>query len=463
MSDREYRRAEVLARVLKRDLKLVDAAVLLDVSYRQSQRLLQRMRERGRKGLVHGNLGKPSNHSHPRTERARVLAMVATHYGGAVAGRGQRFGPTLCAEHLFTDHGVLVGVPTLRRWMLAARLWSRVRKTKKRFTRRDRREHLGELVQLDGSFHDWFEGRGPEGCLITMIDDATGKALGRINKEETTWDAARVLRCWITAYGVPKALYVDAKSVFVRGGTVNELAAGIAPVTQFGRMCQKLDIQLIVARTPQAKGRIERNHGTNQDRLIKKLRLKGISDYATANAYLETAYFPEHDARFAVAPQQSEDFHTRLNPRLDLAHVFCLEETRVVGNDWVVRYDNHALQILVTNRARRFTGPKGRVRVRETEEGEILLVARSPGGEEQILEWTSATVRQSGARRVVKPAAPVQRPSVVPAGYTRSGKPLSAKQMAVREKWRREDHSAIQAHLARRKAQESATIPSPQT
>ena len=463
MSDREYRRAEVLARVVKAELSLVDAAVLLDMSYRQTQRLLQRMRDRGRKGLIHGNLGKPSNHSHPRKERERVLALVATHYGGSVAGRGQRFGPTLCAEHLFTDHGVLVGVPTLRRWMLAARLWSRVRKTKQRFKRRDRREHLGELVQLDGSFHDWFEGRGPAGCLITMIDDATGRALGRVNKEETTWDAARVLRAWITAYGVPQALYVDAKSVFVRGGTVNELAAGIAPVTQFGRMCQKLDIQVIVARTPQAKGRIERNHGTNQDRLIKKLRLKGISDYETANAYLETAYFPAHNARFAVAPQQPEDFHTRLNPRLDLAHVFCLEETRVVGNDWVVRYDNRALQIRVTHRARRFTGPKGKVLVRETEAGEIRLVARSLKGEQQILEWTSATVRQSGAARFVPPAAPVQKPSVVPAGYTRSGKPLSAKQMAVRAKWRREDHPAIQAGLARRKAQESGTIPSPHT
>lgn len=459
MSDPEYRRAEVLARVLKSDLSLVDAALLLDRSYRQTQRLLQRMRDGGRQGLIHGNLGKPSNHSHPRQERERVLAIVATHYGGAVEGRGQRFGPTLCAEHLFTEHGVLVGVPTLRRWMLAARLWSRVRKTKTHFKRRDRREHLGELVQLDGSFHDWFEGRGPAGCLITMIDDATGKALGRIHQEETTWDAARVLRAWIKAYGVPKALYVDAKSVFVRGGTVNELAAGIAPVTQFGRMCQKLDIQVIVARTPQAKGRIERNHSTNQDRLIKKLRLKGISDYETANAYLETEYFPEHDARFAVAPQKPEDFHTRLNPRLDLAHVFCLEETRVIGNDWVVRYDNRALQIRVTNRAQRFTGPKGKVLVRETEEGTILLVARSPKGEEQILEWTPATLSQSGAQPFVQPAAPVSRPGFVPAGYTRSGKPLSAKQMAVRDKWRREDHPAILAHLARRKAQESATIP----
>jgi hypothetical protein len=216
MSEREFRRAEILGRVLKSDLKLVDAASILGVSYRQSKRLLARMRERGRKGLVHGNLGRRSNRSHPSSEREQVLAVVAAHYGGAVSGSGQRFGPTLCAEHLFSDHGVLVPVPTLRRWMIGDKLWSRVRKSKKHFRRRERRAHLGELVQLDGSFHDWFEGRGPVGCLITIIDDATGKTLGRFNKEETTWDAARVLRLWIEKYGVPKALYVDAKSVFVR-------------------------------------------------------------------------------------------------------------------------------------------------------------------------------------------------------------------------------------------------------
>jgi len=140
MSDREYLRGEVLSRVVKGDLRLVDAAALLGVSYRQTKRLLARVRALGRKGLVHGNLGKRSNRSHPRSEQERVLAIVAEHYGGAVEGRGQRFGPTLCAEHLFSDHGILVAVPTLRRWMLKGKFWSRVRKTKKIFRRRDRRD-----------------------------------------------------------------------------------------------------------------------------------------------------------------------------------------------------------------------------------------------------------------------------------------------------------------------------------
>lgn len=461
MSEREFRRAEILGRVITLDLPLRDAAALLRVSYRQAKRLAKRFRAGGRKGLLHGNLGRPSNHSHPASERARVLALVATHYSGAVEGRGARFGPTLCAEHLFTEHGLLVSVPTLRRWMLGAKLWSRMRKRKKTFRRRERRAHFGELVQLDGSFHDWFEGRGPAGCLISIIDDATGRALGRFSKEETTWDAASVLRCWIAQYGVPKALYVDAKSVFVRGGTVNELAAGIKPVTQFGRMCAKLNIEVIVAKTPQAKGRIERHHGTNQDRLVKKMRLRGIAAYEAANAFLATDYFPTHNARFAVAPQQPADYHTRVNPRLDLRQVFCLEEQRVVGNDWVVRYDNRALQILATNRAKRFTGPKGRVLLRETEDGTVFVVARSPHGEEQVLEWTPATVSGNGGHRFAESAAPVPPPAPrgVPAAYTSSGKPLSARQVAVRNKWAREDQPKILARMARRAARSAPSVP----
>lgn len=450
MSDPEYRKGEVLGRVLKGELGLLAAAALLEVSYRQAKRLLKRIREQGRKGLVHANVGRRSNRSYPRHEQEQVLAIVEKHYGGTVGGRGQRFGPTLCAEHLFSDHGILVPVPTLRRWMLKGKLWSRTRKTKKIFRRRDRREHFGELVQLDGSFHDWFEGRGPVACLISIIDDATGKIVGKFNKEETTWDAMRVLRCWIEKYGVPKALYVDAKSVFVRGGTVNELAAGIKPLTHFGRMCEKLGIKVIVAKTPQAKGRIERNHGTNQDRLVKKMRLKGISDYETANQYLESQYLPQHDSRFAVAPQKPEDFHTRLDTRLDLKQVFCLEEQRVVGNDWVIRYANQALQILATNRAKRHTGPKSKVLVRETEQGEIFIVARRPGGEENILEWARAAAVHSGSRHV-ETAPPAPRPTLPPAGYTSSGKPLSAKQMAMRARY----HQEVQAGIARRAAREA--------
>lgn len=462
MSTREMKRWAVMRRVRDRALSLGDAAVLLDLSYRQVRRIYQRFRARGHKGLVHGQVGRRSNHAHPPAVRARAVALITEHFSGTVRGRGQRFGPTLATEHLTEEFGLVLPVPTVRRWMVAEHLWTRVRKSKVAHRRRARRAHFGELVQLDGSFHDWLETGAVGQCLLTMIDDATGKTLGTFTGEETTWGAAEVLQRWIATYGVPQALYVDAKSVFVRQGTSLELAAGIAPVTQFGRMCAKLGIRLIVAKTPEAKGRVERVHGTNQDRLVKKLRRRGITTYAAANAYLETAYWPAHNARFAVAPLEAADFHLPLDRRLHLTDVFCLEAQRVVGNDWVVRYDNRALQLQPTARAKRFTAPKARILVRESVTGEIRLMARSMAGDEQCLAWVELSPATQAARATERAAAraalpPVRPPRLTPpAGYTRAGKPLSANQMAARERW----NQAVRDHV-QRKARRAAAHPAP--
>ena len=210
--------------------------------------------------------------------------MIQKKYSG---GEEERFGPTLAAEHLAEEDGLVIDHETLRRWMLAEGLWSRQRKGKKRCQRRERKAHFGELVQLDGSFHDWLEGRGPRGCLMNMVDDATGRTVARLGKEETIWAAVGVLRAWMEQYGVPRALYTDWKNVYKRKATPAEQLRGQVAVTQFGRMCQKLGIRIIAASTPQAKGRVERGHGVHQDRLIKKLRRKGIASYAAANQYLE--------------------------------------------------------------------------------------------------------------------------------------------------------------------------------
>ena len=171
--------------------------------------------------------------------------------------------------------------------MLGAGLWSRQRKRKKHCQRRERKAHFGELVQLDGSFHDWLEGRGPRGCLMNMVDDATSATQARLGKEETIWAAAGVLRAWIEKYGVPRALYTDWKNLYKRKATPAEQLRGEVPATQFGRMCQRLGIRIIAASSPQAKGRVERIHGVHQDRLIKKLRRKKIDSYEAANQYLE--------------------------------------------------------------------------------------------------------------------------------------------------------------------------------
>lgn len=393
MSDREFVRAAALRRVVAGELSIKDATPLLQVSYRQAKRLVERYRADGRKGLVHRGVGRRSNHAVPSAHRDHVLALVRTHYSGSAArGPGQRFGPTLAAEHLWTDHGLLVPITTLTRWMRAAGLWSRTRRARPRHQRRARKEHFGELVQLDGSVHDWFEGRGPRACAMTMIDDATNTTLLHFSAEETTWAAAALLEAWIAAYGVPAALYADWKNVYQRAPTTNELARGETPVTQFGRMCQKLGITLIGAASPQAKGRVERGHGTHQDRLIKKLRLAGISDITHANAYVSAEYLPAHNARFALAPASAADHHRpRDRRRWPDADVFCLEATRVVGNDYVVQYQLQALQL--DRRLRGRVPAKSHVVVRELRDGTLRVIYTARDGRARLIPWTPAVQR----------------------------------------------------------------------
>lgn len=409
MSRKEFARGSVLARVTGGEITLRDAVPLLGVSYRQAKRLVRRFRARGAAGLVHGNVGRPSNHAVPAAARTAVLALIRAHYGGRAAkGPGQRFGPTLVAEHLWTEHGVLVARSTLRDWMRAAGLWSRVRRGRPApHVRRERRAHFGELVQLDGSFHDWFEGRGPRAgrrsCAMTMVDDATSTTLLRFGEEETIWAAVGVLRAWIAAYGVPRALYTDWKNVYKREPTGNEAARGEAAYTHFGRMCQKLDITIIGASSPQAKGRVERNHGTHQDRLIKKMRLRGIADDAAANAYVTATYAPAHNARFAVAPASAVDHHRARERPLRDDDVFCLETSRVVSADFVVQYHGRALQL---DRAARGRVPaKSTVLVRETEDGRVRVLHVGRDGQARLCAWTPAVARTTArtASAVVPP------------------------------------------------------------
>jgi hypothetical protein len=225
-------------------------------------------------------------------------------------------------------------------------------------------------VQMDGSFHKWFENRGPEGCLMNLVDDATTTTLGRLGAQETIWAAAGVLRRWIEEYGVPLALYTDWKNVYVREATEKELMRGEVPVTQFGRMCERLEIRIIPANSPQAKGRVERNHGTHQDRLVKKLRRKKIQSYEAANEYLEAEYLTEHNERFARAATSGEDYHRKKPSRKELDEVFRLETERAIGNDWVVRHQNRLFQV---TRQSRYAPARSKVVVCEWEDGKVEI------------------------------------------------------------------------------------------
>jgi transposase len=406
MSTRELTRVAVLARVKAGTLSVVSAAALLGVSYRQAKRLAARYRGGGATALKHGNAGRPSNHARTRALKQRVLTLVRGKYGGA---SGERFGPTLAAEHLASEDGLSVDHETLRRWMLEAGLWQRARKRSPHRRRRERMAHCGELVQLDGSFHPWFEARGPQACLLTLVDDATGTTLGEFGTQETIWAAVSVLRLWIEQYGIPRALYTDWKNVYVRVPNAKERETGVEPLTQFGRMCAALGIRIIPASSPQAKGRIERNHGTHQDRLVKKLRRRGVADVATANQFVTTEYWADHNARFARRPASSDDFHVRVPARGELDRVFQLEETRTVSNDWVVRYDNRLFQL---ERQSRLAPARSQVQVREDVTGQIEIRYR-----DRRMHWTEIVepvVAEPPVVRPVRPASPAESRSCVP-------------------------------------------------
>ena len=401
MSTRELRRAGILARVAAGTLRLPSAAVLMEVSYRQAKRLYARYRAEGATGLKHRSVGRASNAARPVEEREQALALIREKYSGAV---DERFGPTLAAEHLASEDGVQVHHDTLRRWMLAAGLWSRARKRSPHRRRRERKAHFGELVQLDGSFHPWFERRGPQSCLLTMVDDATGRSLGQFGAQETIWAAVSVLRLWIEQFGIPRALYTDWKNVYVRVPNAEERASGLPPLTQFGRMCAALGIVIIPASSPQAKGRIERHHGTHQDRLVKKLRRCGIRDVSAANTFLATEYWAEHNARFAHPPASAENFHTRAPSATVLARLFRLETERTVGNDWVVRYHNRYFQL---ERQSHHPPARSRVQIAEAPSGAVEIRYRG-----RAMRWTevlpAVTARPT---RVVPPPTVAQSPT----------------------------------------------------
>ena len=401
MSAKELARGGVLARVAAGALSVKSAAAVMDVSYRQAKRLYRRYRLEGAPGLKHRSVGRRSNASRDAAERERVLALIRDKYSGPI---DERFGPTLAAEHLASEDDVQVHHDTLRRWMLAAGLWSRARKRSPHRRRRERMPHFGELVQLDGSFHAWLERRGTPSCLLTMVDDATGRSVGTFGAQETIWAAVGVLRAWIERYGLPQALYTDWKNVYVRRPNQAERATGAAPLTQFGRMCAKLGIRIIPASSPQAKGRIERHHGTHQDRLVKKLRRRAIADLVTANAFLEAEYWADHNRRFARAPASPDDFHRVGPPRRTLDQVFRLEEPRTVSNDWVVRYANRHFQL---ERQSPLPPARSTVQVFEDAAGQIEIRYR-----DRRMRWTEIAappVPQPPALAPPRPPRPTTR------------------------------------------------------
>lgn len=366
MSRKEQVRLEVLAQVKSGRITLVKAAELLGVCYRQVLRLDARYRQQGGAGLVHQLRGRPSNHRSDEEHKARVLELYRSRYGD--------FGPTLAAEMLQEREQLRVNHETLRGWLLEEGLWKKRRKRQQHRARREPRAYRGEMLQLDGSPHDWLEGRGPRFTLLEGVDDATGEAYDRFYPEETSEAVMDLLTRYIRRKGVPRSLYVDQDSIYVvnnRAATGREILTGTEPVTQVGRALTELSVELIVANSPQAKGRVERVHGTHQDRLTKLLRLEKIRTMEVANVYLEEHYWKAYNARFARRPGKSADLHKKLWRGQVLEEILCRKEPRTVSRDWCVVYGKRVFQLAPKHQSLALAGRK--IMVLEKLDGTILL------------------------------------------------------------------------------------------
>ncbi|RWK25040.1 MAG: ISNCY family transposase [Mesorhizobium sp.] len=333
MSERELQRIEVLSRVADRRMTTVAAAHVLGLTRRQVQRLLKTLQVDGASGLRHKARGRRSNHQIIDGIRDFTLSLVREHY--------LDFGPTLAAEKLAEDHGVAVSRETLRKWMAEAGIWL-PRKHRRTFHQpRLRREAYGELVQIDGSEHRWFEERGAPCTLLVFIDDATGKLQQlRFVKSESTFSYFEALELYLKAHGCPVAFYSDKHTVFRVAKAEARAGRGM---TQFGRALSELNIEILCANSSQAKGRVERVNRTLQDRLVKELRLAGISDVEEANVFLP-AFTADFNEKFAKVPARPDNLHRALNMPPDrLRDVLCKREQRYVGQQLSFSYERRQI------------------------------------------------------------------------------------------------------------------------
>jgi hypothetical protein len=355
MSIAERDRLDVLGRVKRGELTVVAASGLLGLSLRQARRVWKRFLAQGAKGLVHHLRGRSSNRRLAEAFRARVIKRHQECYPD--------FGPTFACEKL-AEEGLVLSPDTLVAILKERHLWVRRRRHGKHRRRRERRACFGSMVQMDGSHHDWFEGRAPKCVLMVLIDDASNITWARFYAAETSEAAFDVFGRWVNRYGLPRSLYVDRHSIY-RDEEHPEKP------TQFGRAMKELGVELIRAHSPQAKGRVERRNAVFQDRLVKELRLRGIRDMSQANVFLESLFLAELNRRYAVKPAKGSDLHRAVATGVELEEVLCVQEQRVVGQDWCVRWRGRWLQIGEEHASLRLPGR--RVVVRQRADGRLRV------------------------------------------------------------------------------------------
>jgi len=362
MSEKEVNRLEVIQRVGEKRLKQKAAAELLGIGERQVKRLLRRYRQQGARGLVSKRRGKPSNNQMGEETLRKVLDQLKGKYKG--------FGPTLACEKLVEVEGLKISDESVRQIMLAEGLWKAKKARRVEVHQmRERRASKGELEQMDGTDHDWFEGRGERCTLLVMIDDASGQ-LGALSfvEEESFFGYCGLLKQYLAAHGRPGGLYTDKHGIF----RVNIPNAGSGDnLTQFGRAMQELDIPILCANTPQAKGRVERVNQTLQDRLVKEMRLRKINNLQEGNAYLPE-FIADFNARFAVPPRSSVDAYRPLLPHQNLDQILTWQEPRILSKNLTVQFRNVVYQIQTDRPA--YALHKAPVTICQNEQGQVTIL-----------------------------------------------------------------------------------------
>lgn len=342
---KELKRLHVIHKIMEGALTQKEAAELISLSERQIRRIVARIAEEGDTGIVHKSRGKPSKRELAHKLKKKIIELYRTTYAG--------FGPTLFTEKLVEREGITISDETARTWLIEEGEWKKHRKHKAHRQWRQRKDHYGEMVQMDGSHHDWFEGRGPKCVFMGYIDDATGRVFGRFYEYEGTIPAMDSLKRYIKKYGIPMSVYCDKHTTYKSPAepTLEDELNGTLPLSQFGRALKELGVELIHAHSPQAKGRVERLFKTLQDRMVKEMRLKGVHSIEGANRFL-VRYLPVYARRFAIKPARKENLHIKAGD-VDLDTILCIKTQRTVRNDHVVQHNTKLYQIENTIRLKK--------------------------------------------------------------------------------------------------------------
>jgi len=392
MRPKEFSRLHIVKKVLAGEMTQVEASAVLGLSARQVRRLVRRVEQEGDRGVIHRSRGRSSNRAYPETLKRKVVALYEKKYGD--------FGPTLFTEKLWEREGIEVGTQTVRNWLIETRSWDRVRHSRRHRRWRERKRYFGEMIQVDGSHHDWLEDRGPELVLMAYIDDATNRVMARFYDYEGTLPAMDSFRGYIRRYGVPMSLYLDKHTTYKSTAkpTIEDRLAGRRPQSQFERAMRELGVQVIHAHSPQAKGRVERLFRTFQDRLVKEMRLEGIASREAANRFLGK-YLAVHNRWYSRAALG--DVHRPLPPGIDLSRVLCIRNRRGLKNDGTIVYESTIYQVLESIRPRY-------VFVEERLDGRLYVTHR--GESLRYRKLVAAPAKERPNKRAPRKANPKRQP-----------------------------------------------------